>query len=288
MDPIWKAIIKKLIGWEKSDADKQSLIDSAIQKNYIEYVEASQTPGGAIIISVTHENPNLAAEYANKIMELVRQTVATEEEKSKEMRLSYLAETLADALQDMEAAQQKVKNYTLGNSAAAQENFLVGSLQLDTLRLERREAEEFLSVLKTLRELVEFGDLNLGAYEALRVGTPLVDDLDFRRIMGMSETISAWSWPTLETIESVSETLSDRISRLDVDITNIEDSAMSYAANAEDQARLLRDAKIAEATFTVLTEQVKSQTLVAGFKPDTFTVFAYATPPIYPSSPKRN
>ena len=123
-------------------------------------------------------------------MELVRQTVATEEEKSKEMRLSYLAETLADALQDMEAAQQKLKNYTLGNSAAAQENFLVGSLQLDTLRLERREAEEFLSVLKTLRELVEFGDLNLGAYEALRVGTPLVDDLDFRRIMGMVKRLA--------------------------------------------------------------------------------------------------
>ena len=39
--------------------------------------------------------------------------------------------------------------------------------------------------------------------------------------------------------------------------------------------------------FKVLTEQVKSQTLVAGFKPETFTVFAYATPPIYPSSPKR-
>ena len=33
---------------------------------------------------------------------------------------------------------------------------------------------------------------------------------------------------------------------------------------------------------------MKSQTLVAGFKPETFTVFAYATPPINPSSPKRN
>ena len=42
--------------------------------------------------------------------------------------------------------------------------------------------------------------------EALRVRTPLVDDLDFRRIVGMSETISAWSWPTLEAIENVSET----------------------------------------------------------------------------------
>ena len=90
-------------------------------------------------------------------MEQVRQTVINEDEKSKESRLSYLAETLADALEDMEVAQQSIKNYTLENSAAAQENFIVGSLQLDALRLERREAEEFLSVLKTLRELVEMG-----------------------------------------------------------------------------------------------------------------------------------
>ena len=288
VDPIWKAAIKVLIGWKKSDVDKQSLIDNTIQKNYLEYVEASQTPGGAIIISVTHEDPKLAAKYANQIMELVRYTVATEEEQSKEIRLSYLAETLANALQDMEIAQQNIKNYTLENSAAAQENFLVGSLQLDALRLERRETEEFLLVLNTLRELVKLGNLDVSTYEALRLRTPLVDDLDFRRIMGMSETISAWSWPTLNTIESVSETLSDRISRLNVDIANIEDSAISYAASAEDQAKLLRDAQIAEATFTVLTEQVKSQTLVAGFKPETFKVFAYATPPLTPSSPKRN
>ena len=229
-DPIWKATIKRLIRWEKSDADKQYIIDSTIQENYLEYVQTSQTSAGAIEISVTHEDPKLAAGYANQIMELVKQTVETEEEKSKEMRLSYLAETLADALQDMEIAQQNVKNYTLENSAAAQENFIVGSLQLDSLRLERSEAEEFLLVLKTLRELVNLGDLDVSAYKALQARTPLVDDLDFRRIMGMSETISSWSWPTLETIESVSETLSDRISRLDVDIANIEESAMSYAA----------------------------------------------------------
>ena len=131
------------------------------------------------------------------------------------------------------------------------------------------------------------GDLDASAYEALRVRTRFVDDLD-QVHNGYEETISAWSWPTLDTIESVTETLSDRISRLEVDIANIEDSAISYAASAEAQAKLLRAAKIAEATCTVFTEQVKSQTLVAGFKPETFTVFAYATPPISPSSPKRN
>ena len=144
---------------EEKDSSKQYIIDSTIQENYLEYVQTSQTSAGAIKISVTHENPKLAAEYANQIMELVRQTVAVEEEKSKQMRLSYLAETLADALQDMEIAQQNVKNYTLENSAAAQENFIVGSLQLDSLRLERSE-EEFL-VLKTLRELVDLGDLDI-------------------------------------------------------------------------------------------------------------------------------
>ena len=36
---------------------------------------------------------------------------------------------LADALQDMEKAQENLKNYALKNSAMAQENFISGSLQ---------------------------------------------------------------------------------------------------------------------------------------------------------------
>ena len=69
---------------------------------------------------------------------------------------------------------------------------------------------------------------------------------------------------------------------------NIEENAKIYATSAEDLARFTRDAKIAEATYKVLIEQVKSQTLAAGFQPDTFKVFEYATPPLAPSSPNRN
>ena len=47
-------------------------------------------------------------------------------------------------------------------------------------------------------------------------------------------------------------------------------------------------AKIAEATYNVLIEQAKSQTLAAGFQPETFKVFEYATPPLAPSSPNRS
>ena len=67
----------------------------------------------------------------------------------------------------------------------------------------------------------------------------------------------------------------------------LRENAKEFASNAEDLAKLTREMKIAEATFTVLTEQVKSQSLAAGYKPDTFKVFAYATP-LEATSPKRN
>jgi hypothetical protein len=107
-------------------------------------------------------------------------------------------------------------------------------------------------------------------------------------MLGMSETISAWTWPSLETTQAASLTLRDRIKRLDGDISNIEDNAKIYASSAEALAKYKRDAKIAEATYTVLIEQVKSQTLAAGFKPDTFKVFEYATAPLNPSYPKQS
>ena len=82
--------------------------------------------------------------------------------------------------------------------------------------------------------------------------------------------------------------LANADNRLGVEIKDIEDNAKIYASSAEDLAKLTRDAKIAEATYTVIIEQVKSQSLAAGFKPDTFKVFEYATAPISPSSPNRN
>ena len=287
-DPLWKAIIKKLIGWQKSIQEERLIIQDTIRKNYLEYVVASETAAGAIEISVTHESPDKAAQYANGLMEIVRLMIEEEENKSKDFRLSYLAETLADALQEMETAQNNLKNYALENSTAAQENFIVGSLELDSLRVELRETNGFINVLDKLSELVKQGNLNDGTYQTLRVNLPLVDDVNFRRILGMSETISAWSWPDLETINNVNDTLQDRILRLNVEIADIEENAKRLASSAEDLAELNRDMKIAEATFTVLTEQVKSQSLVAGFKPETFKVFSYASVPLAPSSPKRN
>ena len=221
-------------------------------------------------------------------MEEIRQMVEEESISARKLRLNYLSETLADSLQEMETAQENLKNYALKNSAMAQENFISDSLKLDQIRMEKRKVEEIADLLSVIEDFIRSENLDANSYKALRLSHPLVDDIEFRRILGMSETISAWAWPDIETIDAVGATLRDRIKRLDVDIANSEENAQIYATSAEDLAKLTRDAKIAEATYTVLIEQVKSQSLAAGFKPETFKVFEYATPPLSPSYPNRS
>ena len=287
-DPLWKATIKKIIGWQSTELEKNAIIENNVLKNYRDNVDFTLTDGGAIEISVTHIDPEKASYYANSFMEEIRKLVEEESSASQALRLNYLSETLADALQDIEKAQENLKNYALENSAMAQENFISDSLKLDQIRMEQRKVKEISNLLSIIENFIKSGNLDDNSYEALRSSHPLVDDIDFRRILGMSETISAWSWPDIDTIDAVSATLNDRIKRLDVDISNIEENAQIYASSADDLAKYTRDAKIAEATYTVLIEQVKSQSLAAGFQPDTFKVFEYATPPLSPSSPKRN
>lgn len=288
VDPVWKATIKKLIGWQPLNAEKDKIIEDEIIRNFKKFVSANSSTGGAISVSVTHREPEYAARYANQLMNEMQQLTEFEAKKTQQLRLSYLSEILADAVQEVENAEQNLKEFALNNSANAQENFLVGSLQLDQLRMERSKVGEISKVLSILKNVVLSENLENTSHEAFRKAYPIVDDVSFRRILGMSETISAWDWPEIDTILAVSATLKDRQRRLDVEIKNIEDSAKVYAASAEDLMKLTRDAKVAEAAYTVLIEQVKSQSLAAGFQAETFKVFEYATPPLGPSSPKRN
>jgi hypothetical protein len=71
-------------------------------------------------------------------------------------------------------------------------------------------------------------------------------------------------------------------------LNELSNQAEVTAESVEEFARLTREATIAEATYTVMIEQVKAQSLAAGYKPETFKVFEYATPPLAPSAPKRS
>ena len=104
----------------------------------------------------------------------------------------------------------------------AEENFISGSLKLDELRMEKRKVKEIARVLEIIFELVKTRNYDDNSYQYIRLTDHLVDEVDCRRILGMSETISAWSWPTSETIEAVNATLRDRIKRLEIENETIE------------------------------------------------------------------
>ena len=87
-DPAWKALIKTLIGWKTPDRTKQLMVQEAVIKGYLRSVSASSTGAGAIQISVTHIDPELASNYANGLMELVREMIEDQDNTSKSFRLS--------------------------------------------------------------------------------------------------------------------------------------------------------------------------------------------------------
>ena len=189
-DPLWKATIKNLIGWKSDKRTADAIIEGKVVETFKESISVSTTDAGAISLSVTHEDPNRAAFYANELMEFTRDLVLDEQEESTDLRLNYLSETLADALQEMERSQERLKQFALENSTVADQSFVAGSLQLDRLRVERQDALEFTTTLTRLEELVKLGAMDQSAYLALRDANPMIDDVRFRRIMGMSETIT--------------------------------------------------------------------------------------------------
>ena len=135
-----------------------------------------------------------------------------------EKRLTYLSETLANSIQEVERTQIELKEYALSNSTAAEEIFIQESLKNDNLRNEEERSKRNFRCNKNSKKTINIGNLNKDLYEELRIKYPLVDKATFRRILGMSETISAWTWPELNTLDAVSITLKDRIKMLDVEI----------------------------------------------------------------------
>ena len=288
VDPLWKSKIKSFLGRNVIERDHSQYITATIVRNYLANVKLEKTEAGAIEISLSHKDAKKASEYANLIMDIVKKLIKTEKQAASDERLAYLTETLADALQEVETSEKNLKEFSLNNTFRAEESFVSSSLELDKLRMERKEVREISSVLNVIQTYINNGSLDTSSYKKLRADYPLVDDVKFRQILGMSETISDWTWPERDTINAVLTTLNNRVRRLDIDIGNIEEEAESYAFSSGELIRLRRNSTIAEATYTVLIEQVKSQALIAGFKPETFRIYTYATPPLRPSSPKIN
>ena len=288
LDPLWKSLIKRAIGWQKSSIDPQEAIWQGIVAKYTKSIVLDKTPDGAVKIVVTHVNPQRAAEISNTIMDEIISTLENKRNTEQDARLSYLSNTLAKALSDLEASQSSLKQFALENSALPLESFAARSLQLDGLREQLSRTTELYDAVVALSSMLQNKTTDQKSYLALRQQFPIVDQVEFRRVLGQNEIISSWSWPEASSVDAVFDTLTERKNRLQSQINASQIDAERSGLALETYAKLEREAKIAEATYTVMIEQVKAQSMASGYRPDRTEVYEYASPSISPSAPKRS
>jgi len=288
VDPIWKATLKRAIGWQKSSVNHEEAIWSGIVASYSKNIVFKTTKDGALKISVTHKIPHRAAEIANVIMDTIITTAKNDKDTSQDKVLSYLSNTLARALSDLEVSQSNLKEFALKNSALPLESFAAGSLRLDTLREQLSRTSKLLEAVAALSRMLKNKTTDQNNYLTLRQKYPIVDQVEFRRVLGQNEIISSWSWPEITSVNAIFDTLSERKSRLQSQINTSQINAERSGFALETYAKLEREAKISEATYTVLIEQVKAQSMAAGYRPDKSEVYEYASISTNPSEPNRN
>ena len=287
VDPNWKALIKRAVGWEKPSTDAQEAIWQAIIKSYTQSVIISEDKDQTISITVTHENAKRAAEIANIVMdEIITNTKETSDNQQKK-QLSYLSNTLANALGDLELTQSNLKEFSLRNSALPIESFAAEALRLETLRMQSKQTDKLHEAVTGLSQMLTTKTTNQDDYLLLRDKFPIIDQVEFRRLLGQNELLNSWIWPELNSVNIVLDTLSDRKLMLKRQINASQEKAERSGQNIESYSKLQRDAKQAEASYTVMIEQVKAQSVLAGYQPDKSEIYEYAYPSRYPNKPNR-
>jgi polysaccharide biosynthesis transport protein len=286
-DPLWKATIKRLIGYSSDVQDPDQLIDENIVTAFRENVVIEATENGATSVKVNHPDSVRAAAIANAVMDRIITQTEQEKRQQQDKRLAYLSENLAKNLREMENTQEHLKNFAVENSAFSTEALATGSVALDDARNRLARTTDLLNAVNALLEAVDQGKANTQSYTTLRKAYPIIDDVEFRRVLGLSEIISGFTWPDRDLLAGVAATLEDRRTRIEQERNRLEKEATAYADAAEQQARLQGEADIAEASYTVLLQLVKSESLQAGYEGNTAKIFERATAPISPSKPNR-
>jgi len=285
--PVWKAFIKKVIRNEPNYFSPNELIWRSILNQYSQNVIFNISENDVITITVNHEDANRAAEISNGILDEIIFNAEEKYQFESNKKLTYLSNILADSLSELEMVQSKLKTFAVENTALPIENFTLKSFKLDTLRTQLNDTKELFIAVSELKKIIQNNSKNNQSYANLSDRFTIVNQLEFRRIFGQSENLASWSWPEISTVFAVLDTLSNRKKRLEAELATSTEFAERSANSLEVYAKLKRKEKLAEATYTVLIEQVKGQSMISDFKPENIKIYERASPSMIPSYPNR-
>tara|TARA_B100000780_G_scaffold278726_1_gene253370 strand:- start:6785 stop:8773 length:1989 start_codon:yes stop_codon:yes gene_type:complete len=283
-DSTWKTILKRNLGYQIDiPLDQKEVIWQGIVNRYSQNVAVQISASGIITITVTHQDANRAAVIANYIMKTILDDKINKINKQMNDQLIYLSNTMANSLSDLEATQSKLKTFAIENSALPLESFSAGSIQLDFLREEFKRAMELYNAAFELEKILQKKEISNADYLNLSNEFPIVDQVEFRRILGQNEIVSSWSWPNRNVVLAVLDTLFERKERLENEINASQKDVDRSGRTLEIYSKLKREEKTAEAMYTVIMEQVKAQSMSAGYKHNSSIIYEYAAPSISPS-----
>ena len=265
VDPAWKIVIKKFIGAQNNKINMEETVWQKVAHRYSKNVLVEETKNGSTEIIVTHKSAKRAAEIANGIMTTIIKISKDRNYLSQDAKLEYLAKTLTKSLNDLEFAQTQIKNFTLEKNLLPLENFSSDTSRLDLLREQLARTIKLYEALDKMKSLIKSNSTSTEDYLSLRKKFPIVDQVEFRRVLGQNEIISSWSWPDLNSVVTVFNTIADRKKRLEFDVDSAKLKADRSGKDLEIFAQFERKAKVAQATYTVLIEQVKAQSILLDF-----------------------
>lgn len=279
--------LKRALG-VTGEAGRNVNVQDNVTKAYREAITVSETENGSIKVVVTHDEANRAAEIANGLVSLVVSELAAEKKQEQRDQLDYLSSELADALAQMDDSKKAVADFALANSLGSPAAFVTRSQAMFDLREALRRAQEMAAAVADLSEVMAAARVPGPADQAaLRLRAPIVDDVDFRRLIGVPEALDAWEWPPRARLGDFTSTLRDRTARIERSLVDLREEADRYATSTEMLAAREREARVAEATYNLLIEQVKAQGLATGYEGDIARIYQSATPPQLPSTPKK-
>ena len=281
------ARIKSALGMIAEDDVSSDTYDDVVL-SYAKSVKVRETKNGSIEVTVTHPDAKRSAIIANAIVARVVRELSEEEKSTQSEELAYLSERLADALSEMEATKKSVADFALANSLSSPSALAARSELMFELREDLRRTKEMAVAVGDLSKTMSSpATLTHADYAHLKITSPIIDDVDFRRLIGVPEALDAWSWPPKERLGDFQSTLADRIARIERSIQDFRKEAEIYASSSERLATLQREATVSEATYNVLIEQVKAQSLIAGYQGETALFYQSATPPEIAAAPKK-
>ena len=283
-----RAAIKELLmGGEEAASEQNDPIDQ-IHEAYIANVSVQQTKNGSYEVVVTHEDPDRAAVIANAIVDRLVNETSGEARSEDLAQLNYLSEQLAEAATQMEDTSQAVSEFALANSLSAPGAFAQRSEEIYQLNEQQRRSLSMISAVNAIQRVLEANPSpSFPDYLALKSDHTIVDEVEFRRLLSISESLTQWVWPDPGRLTASLDVLTERVARSESRLAELNREAERYATSSEQLMILKRDAAVAEATYQVLIEQVKAQSLASGFEGETVRIYQFATPPIKASAPKK-